>query len=278
VTSLGTGPYELLGVRVHAMTVDELFAAIGYAIAHHERWVIGNHNLHSVHLYHRDAAMRQYCDEADHIFIDGMALVFVGSLLGLPVRREHRSTSADWMMPLLRRATERGWRVFLLGGRPRVAERAAENIRRAVPGVQLAVSHGYFDAAPDSADTRAVLERIRRFQPHLLVVGMGMPRQERWILENRRHLAANAVLNLGAIIDYLADEVPTPPRWMSRVGLEWLARLATEPRRLWGRYLVEPWSVLPFLRADLRRMVMLRSDHVAEARDARSERGRHRTG
>lgn len=273
MTSLGSSPLELLGVRLHAMTVDELFAAIDHAIAQRERWVIGNHNLHSVHLYHRDVAMRRFCEQADRVFIDGMALVHAGRALGLPLRRAHRSTSADWMMPLLRRAAERGWRVFLLGARPGVAERAAARIRSVLPGLQVAVAHGYFDETPDSAGSREVLDLIRRFEPQLLVVGMGMPRQERWILENRHQIAANAILNLGAIIDYLAGEIPIPPRWMAAVGLEWLGRLAFEPRRLWRRYLVEPWSLIPLLLADLARARRRQRDgadaRATAAREAR---------
>ncbi|MEM7590395.1 MAG: WecB/TagA/CpsF family glycosyltransferase [Cyanobacteria bacterium P01_A01_bin.83] len=76
---------------------------------------------------------------------------------------------------------------------------------------------------------------------NILMVGMGMPRQEKWILDNIEDIEANIILPSGACADYVADETPTPPRWMGQVGLEWLYRLVIDPKRLWRRYLVEPW-------------------------------------
>jgi N-acetylglucosaminyldiphosphoundecaprenol N-acetyl-beta-D-mannosaminyltransferase len=244
-------PYELLGARVHAMTLGDLFDDIARAIDAERKWVVGYHNLHSLYLYHHDAAMRRYCDQANRIFIDGMGLVFAARLAGLPIGRQHRSTSVDWLMTLTSLAAARGWRVFLLGSRPGVAARAAEALRSASPNLQIDVAHGYFDMAPTAPENEAVLARIRGFQPSILIVGMGMPRQEQWVVENRHRIDAAVILNLGAIFDYLGGEVPTPPRWMSRIGLEWLGRLVIEPRRLWRRYLVEPWSLLPLLLRDL---------------------------
>lgn len=244
-------PYELLGARVHAMTVHELFNDIARAIEAERRWVVGYHNLHSLYLYHHDAVMRRYCDQANRIFIDGMGLVLAARLAGLPIGRQHRSTSIDWLMALTTLAATRGWRIFLLGSRPGVAARAAEVLCEASPDLQIDVAHGHFDMDPTAAENEAVLARIRGFQPSILIVGMGMPRQEQWVVENRHRIDATVILNLGAIFDYLGGEVPTPPRWMSRIGFEWLARLAAEPSRLWRRYLVEPWSLLPLLVRDM---------------------------
>jgi N-acetylglucosaminyldiphosphoundecaprenol N-acetyl-beta-D-mannosaminyltransferase len=97
-----------------------------------------------------------------------------------------------------------------------------------------------------------VLEEINRIRPQLLLIGMGMPRQEHWVYDNLEHLAANAIVLSGACFDYIAGAIPTPPRWMGQIGLEWLYRLATEPRRLWRRYLLEPWALLPLGVQDLR--------------------------
>jgi N-acetylglucosaminyldiphosphoundecaprenol N-acetyl-beta-D-mannosaminyltransferase len=213
--------------------------------------MIANHNLHSIYLYHHCDAMRRYCDRADRIFIDGMALVLLARIVGIPLRREHRFTSVDWLEPLMRLAGANGWRVFLLGSRPGVAAAAGEALRRNVPSFEFDSASGFFDTAPESLENETVLARIDQFRPDILLVGMGMPRQERWILENRDRVSATVIMNLGAIFDYLAGEIPTPPRWMSRLGLEWLGRLIAEPRRLGRRYLVEPWSLLPLLARDL---------------------------
>jgi N-acetylglucosaminyldiphosphoundecaprenol N-acetyl-beta-D-mannosaminyltransferase len=134
--------------------------------------------------------------------------------------------------------------VFYLGSKPGVAERSAQTLREQYPTLQIATAHGYFDSNSGSAENQDVLDTINAYQPNLLMVGMGMPRQERWVLENRKHLSANAIVPSGALMDYLAGEIPTPPRWTGRFGVEWLYRLLCEPKRLAFRYLIEPWFVL----------------------------------
>lgn len=104
--------------------------------------------------------------------------------------------------------------------------------------------HGYFDAQESSPDNQDVLKDIHSYGPQILLVGMGMPRQESWVMDNWDSLSGNAILCCGAALDYFSGEIPTPPRWMGQLGLEWLYRLGSEPKRLWHRYLVEPWFVL----------------------------------
>jgi N-acetylglucosaminyldiphosphoundecaprenol N-acetyl-beta-D-mannosaminyltransferase len=109
------------------------------------------------------------------------------------------------------------------------------------PELRMETRHGHFDPDPKGAQSRQVVETINRYRPGILMVGMGMPLQEHWIIDHLEQLDADVILNVGAYIDYIAGVIPTPPRWMGRVGLEWLYRLASEPRRLWRRYLLEPW-------------------------------------
>ena len=90
------------------------------------------------------------------------------------------------------------------------------------------------------------------------MVGMSMPRQERWVLDNFERLNTNAILTAGATLDYAAGAVPTPPRWAGKLGLEWLFRLVAEPKRLWRRYLVEPWFLFFLLVADIFKVRVMR--------------------
>jgi N-acetylglucosaminyldiphosphoundecaprenol N-acetyl-beta-D-mannosaminyltransferase len=168
-------------------------------------------------------------------------------MIGLQLRREHRATSLDFMPLLLPMAVEKSWRIYYLGSRPEVAERAALKLRALYRGLQIRAHHGYFDVSKSSEENREVLADITSFAPHLLLVGMGMPRQEIWILENRAELFANVISPCGAHMDYVADEIPTAPRWLALIYLEWLYRLIAEPRRLWYRYLVEPWFLMKLL-------------------------------
>jgi N-acetylglucosaminyldiphosphoundecaprenol N-acetyl-beta-D-mannosaminyltransferase len=249
----------MLGITVNALSISRLNALIADAVTNNQSWIIGHHNLHSIYLYHHDSKMRAFYAKADYTHVDGMALVFLGRLLGLPLKREHRVTYADWIDPLMSEAAQQGWRVFYLGSKPGVAEQGAGSIHQKFPSLQIATADGYFNADSDSEENRAVLAAINAYQPHLLMVGMGMPRQEHWILDNLEKIPANAILPCGACMDYVAGAIPTPPRWTGRWGLEWLFRLIAEPRRLWQRYLVEPWFLLRWFLADC-----LKQQHLTE--------------
>jgi N-acetylglucosaminyldiphosphoundecaprenol N-acetyl-beta-D-mannosaminyltransferase len=148
-------------------------------------------------------------------------------------------------------AASRGWRVFNLGSSKQVAEQGAAKLRNLYPGLQIEVSDGFFDARSGSAENEALVKRINAYHPDLLMVGMGMPRQEFWTQENFSQLDAHVILSsTGAALEYIAGATPTPPRWSGRIGLEWMFRLAHEPRRLFSRYLIEPWYILLLLLMD----------------------------
>lgn len=247
-------PYQYLGVEVDALSIPELNSLIAKSIEQKQKWIIANHNLHSLYLYHHDQQMKDFYTKADYIHIDGMPLVYIGKLLGFPMKREQRVTYADWVWPLMEEAAVKGWRIFYLGSKPGVADEGARILRQKFPGLKITCAHGYIDMNKNSQDSIAIRAAINDYKPHILMVGMGMPRQEHWILENLDYIQTNSVLTSGACIDYVAGAVPTPPRWMGRVGLEWLFRLMVEPKRLWKRYLVEPWFVVQLLLREIWRI------------------------
>ncbi|MBQ1540895.1 MAG: WecB/TagA/CpsF family glycosyltransferase [Caulobacteraceae bacterium] len=241
---------RLLGGEVDVVTPAEVMAFAADRIAAGRKAVVANHNLHSLHLIRRDAAMRAFYASADLVEIDSTPLILWGRLLGRPVGRAHRCTYLDWREDFWRLAAERGWRVFYLGGAPGVAAKGAEVLADRWPGVRLAVRDGFFDM-DDPAVCAEVIETVNAFRPDVVFVGMGMPRQERWIAASYDWLDSGVVFPIGAAFDYEAGAVPTPPRWSGRVGLEWLFRFAAEPRRLFARYFVEPWSLIGPAIADL---------------------------
>jgi N-acetylglucosaminyldiphosphoundecaprenol N-acetyl-beta-D-mannosaminyltransferase len=243
--------YRLLGVRVHALSIGALTDAVAAGVRSGEPRIIANHNLHSVYLHHRDAKLRAFYRLADLVHVDGMSIIAAGRLLGLPLRREHRVTYVDWIDPLLATAAGRAWRVMSIGQQDGVAQRGAAAWRRRHPGLVLEALHGFFDLSVDGKENRSVLRRIHHFEPHVLMVGMGMPRQEHWIYDNLSDLPPCVLLTAGAAIGYAAGSVPTPPRWAGAMGMEWAFRLFAEPRRLWRRYLLEPWAVLAVLVREL---------------------------
>ena len=242
---------EILGVTLDPLSISQLNDAIAAAVALNQKWIVAHQNLHGIYVYHHESKVRDFYSKAKYIHVDGMALILLGKLLGYPLDREQRVTYVDWIDSLMRAAVKSGWRIFYLGSKPGVAELGIKILQSKFAGLQIVAADGYFNSHPDSVENREILDRIDRYQPHILMVGMGMPRQENWILDNLDQISTNAILPCGAAIDYVAGAIPTPPRWMGKIGLEWLFRLVTEPKRLWRRYLVEPWFLIGLLLTDV---------------------------
>ena len=244
---------HILGIEFERMTEPDLNDLVARMIAEGRKIRIGNHNLHSAYLCRADGALAATFRQAEYTHCDGMSLIAWARLMGYQVGREHRVTYVDWIPALCRSAARLGWRVFYLGGREASGRQGVATLRQQYPGLDIGFHQGYFDMTPGSDENDRVLEIISEARPNLLLVGMGMPRQEVWLAENFAQVDANVMLMTGACLDYLAGTIPTPPRWSGRVGLEWLFRLGAEPRRLARRYLIEPWRLTPLLWRDVAR-------------------------
>lgn len=242
---------EMLGIRVLAMTRAQLTSLVVQEVYRAQRAVIAHHNLHSAALTRHDAKLRDFYQRVHYAHADGMSLIVVARLLGLPLTSSHRTTYVDWLPDLLAEGQQRQWRLFYLGSSPESLTLGLQRVRSAFPGLQIEGDHGYFDASPRSSENQARVAKINEFRPDVLLVGMGMPRQEHWISDNAQHLDVGVTLAVGGCLDYVAGAIPTPPRWSGHVGLEWLFRLWWEPRRLAYRYVVEPWLLAPTLLCEL---------------------------
>jgi N-acetylglucosaminyldiphosphoundecaprenol N-acetyl-beta-D-mannosaminyltransferase len=143
------------------------------------------------------------------------------------------------MWQLAQFAQAQGLSLFLLGAKPGVADQAAERLRQQFPDLRIVGRHhGYFDKTPGHPDNVTVLQQIDTARPDILIVGFGMPTQEQWLKDNWGQLNVKVALTGGAVFDYVSKNLARGPRWMTDHGLEWLARLLIEPRRLWRRYLI----------------------------------------
>lgn len=244
---------SLLGGEVDLVTPRDVLSYVGRCVERRQTAVIANHNFHSLYLCRKSPDLRAFFDKADLIEVDSTPMIAWGRALGMPIGIEHRSTYLDWRDDFWRLADANHWRVFYLGGAPGVASDACERLAEEWPNAVLASRNGYFDDRPGSAENEVVLAEIAAFDPHVIFVGMGMPRQEQWIVRNMHRLSGSVLFSVGAAYDYEAGAQVAAPRWMGKAGVEWLFRLVTQPRRLAYRYMVEPLFLLPAAMGDLAR-------------------------
>lgn len=244
---------RLLGETMHLVRPHEVMELVSGWVAGGEKIVVANHNLHSLHLLRRLPEMRRFYDLADLVEIDSVPLIVFGKLLKFSTRVEHRCTYLDWRDLFWPLAEKSGWRVAYVGGADGVAAEAARRLQQRYPGLTISPHSGFFDATPNSEDNQRLLAALESFRPHVLFVGMGMPRQEVWIADHYAALPACVIFNVGAAFDYEAGIQVPAPRWIGRIGLEWLFRLVHNPRRLFVRYCVEPWTLVRPALADIRR-------------------------
>ena len=224
----------IVGMRVDAGTYDTACERIlAWARAGESRSVcIGT--VHMVMEAHDDPTFAEVVNGADMVTSDGMPLVW--GLRALGVRWAERVYGPDLTPILCRAAAEEGIPVGFYGGRPEVLARMVQALRSRFPGLEVAYAGSPPFGVP-LEDLDADAEAVAASGARMVFVGIGCPRQERLIARWRGRVPA-VLIGVGAAFDFLAGAKPQAPRWMQRAGLEWAFRLATEPRRLWRRYLV----------------------------------------
>ena len=201
-------------------------------------------NVDHVVMYQTSETLRRAYASASLVLADGAPVVWASRLLvkALP----ERVAGSDLVPAIFDHATnqngQRPLRVFLLGAAPGVAVRAAKNIHRRWSNVQVVGTYSPpIGFEHDQAENQKILDQVASAQADLLLVGLGAPKQEQWVSRYASQLQVQAALCIGATIDFLAGEKSRCPRWMRSVGLEWLHRLASEPKRLAKRYLRDAW-------------------------------------
>jgi N-acetylglucosaminyldiphosphoundecaprenol N-acetyl-beta-D-mannosaminyltransferase len=194
-------------------------------------------NAQHIVLLEKDAHFRRVYDSAEYVLPDGASLLLAARLLGQ--RLKERIAGVDLFQALCMRAAESGIRVFLLGGLPGSAAAAAKKLQSTHHGLQIAGIHVPplgFENNP--VEIEKIAAAIRSTQPQLLFVGLGAPKQEYWIQEHGRRLGIPVCVGVGGSFEMVSGTVRRAPEWLQSIGMEWLFRLAMEPKRLWKRYLV----------------------------------------
>ena len=237
----------LCNIRITPVSLNELHDFIVTTIGNKAHSMVLHVNAHAINLAQKDAIFRNILNQAALVFCDGFGIRLGAYVLGY--RIPARITYADWMWQLADLAEQHQFTIFLLGAKPGIAEQAANKLRIRFPKLQIVgTHHGYFDKASSSPENARVISTINSVAPDILIVCFGMPQQEKWVATHWDQINTRIALTGGAAFDYISGNLQRGPRWMTDYGLEWLARLIVEPRRLWKRYVLgNPqflWSVM----------------------------------
>ncbi len=227
---------NILGVGVSAVNMAQALEQIACWIDHRVRTYVVVCPVYTVMQCHEKPDLRRLVNRAGMVTPDGMPLVFLCRRLGHPT--VSRVYGPDLLLAFSEMATRRGYTSFYYGGAEGVATRLAEVMTARFPGLRVVGTYSppYRDLTPEEDAT--VVEQINAAAPDVVWVGLGSPKQDYWMAAHRDRLEAPVLIGVGAAFDFLTGRVRQAPRWMQRNGLEWLFRLATEPRRLWRRYLI----------------------------------------
>jgi N-acetylglucosaminyldiphosphoundecaprenol N-acetyl-beta-D-mannosaminyltransferase len=225
-------PVDLMGTPLHPVTMSETIALVDRAILTRRPLRHLAMNAAKLVALRNDPALRASIEAADLITADGQSIVWASRLLGRPV--PERVTGIDLMHGALDLATRKGYRVFTLGARADVVRDAVEVLQQRFPGLRMVGAiDGYFTPAQEPA----VVRRIVAARPDMLFVALSSPKKERFLAEHEGEMGVPFCMGVGGSLDVIAGRVRRAPRLLQRLGLEWLFRLAQEPRRLWRRYL-----------------------------------------
>jgi N-acetylglucosaminyldiphosphoundecaprenol N-acetyl-beta-D-mannosaminyltransferase len=217
---------EMFGTQVHALTMTLALAWVCERIQARDPAYVVTLNGAMLVQTARHAEWRALANDAGLVTADGIAVVLAARILGVEITE--RLAGIDLVEALCEQAGRLGHRVFLLGGRPGIADAAAAALRHRHPTLTIVgTQHGYFDA-PDEDGIRAA---IRAARPDVLLVALGMPRQEQWMRRWSLALGVPVSVGVGGSFDVLAGHARRAPVWVQRLGLEWLFRAVAEPRR-----------------------------------------------
>ena len=237
---------SIMGVRIDNLSMDEVLKIAEEKIEKNEQYIIYTPNTEFIMMCQKDEEFLNLMNESDINIPDGIGLIYAGKIKKHPLKE--KVGGYDLSVNLLKMANDKGLKLYVVGGKPGVAEAAMENVREKYPGIKIVgTQHGYFKGThlgkKGHEEEIAVIEDINKHQPHILFVGFGAKKQELWIEYNKDLINANVIIGNGGTLDGLAGIVKRAPDIFIKLGLEWLYRLMKEPKRI-KRQIVLPVFML----------------------------------
>ncbi|MBE7382478.1 MAG: WecB/TagA/CpsF family glycosyltransferase [Leptolyngbya sp. SIO1E4] len=229
---------DISGIRIDCYSFDEVIElTVNHILSERKPRYIVTPNAHHIITLQNDAYFQSVYQDSFLSVPDGVPLLWAAKFLGTPLRG--RVNGTDLFEHLCKVSAEKGIKVFLLGGRPGAADSAAKLLQERHPNLKIVGTYcPPYGFETDASELQTINSKIKSTAPDILFVGLGAPKQEKWIYENYQELEVPISVGIGVSFELVSNIVTRAPKIMQKLGLEWLFRLFMEPRRLWKRYII----------------------------------------
>lgn len=233
----------LLNTYVNNVNMGETLTEICHLIEKKQKSYVVAINVDVVMKIEQDEYLKRIVDEAELTLVDGKPLVWIAKWHKHPVKA--KISGSDLVPELCKIAADKGYSVFIIGGKEGIAERAKENIERDLPQIRIVGTYSPpFGFEKNKTELDKINTLISALHPDLVISCFGCPKQEKWVYENYKIYDGIVSVCAGATVDFLAGKVARAPAWMSNHGLEWFYRFLQEPKRLFKRYFVDDIKII----------------------------------
>ena len=233
---------KFLNTEVDNLTMNEAVQKIEQLILNKKPSYVVTPNVDHIVKLESDKEFQEVYKEADLILTDGMPLIWISKLKKNPIKE--KVSGSDLFPEVCKLAAYKGYKVFLLGAAEGVAAKAAENLKEKYKGLNVVGTYSpSYGFEKKEHEIQEIIKMINEVKPDILAVGLGAPKQEKFLYNYRKQLNVPISLAIGASIDFEAGNIERAPEWMQHSGLEWFYRLCKEPKRMFNRYLVDDMKI-----------------------------------
>ena len=234
---------KFMNTEIDNLTMEEALVRIDELIRENRSAYVVTPNVDHLVQLERGGPLTEVYKNADLIITDGKPLIWISKWYGTPIKE--KISGSDLFPRLCALAAEKGYRMYFLGAAEGVAAKAAENLEKKFPGLQVAGTYSPpYGFEKDRDELKKIIGQIKEADPHILIVGLGCPKQELFIVNHKDELGVPLSLGLGASLDFEAGNIKRAPKWMADHGLEWLFRITQDPKRMAKRYLVDDRKII----------------------------------
>lgn len=237
---------KFLNTEIDNLTMKDAVSIAERMLKNKEKGFVVTPNVDHIVKLERDEELRNAYKHASLILTDGQPLIWISRFLSTPIRE--KISGSDFFPKVCEVASQNHQSLFLFGAAPGVAKLAGENLKKRFPGLHVVGSYSPdygFEKSPEKV--QKAIQVINDSHADLLAVGLGAPKQEKFIDKYYEQMNVSVILAIGASIDFEAGKIKRAPRWISQMGFEWLYRLVREPRRMFKRYLIDDMHIIPMV-------------------------------